>query len=163
MAIPAPLELWREPVRAEWIDYNGHMNVAYYTLVFDHGVDAFFDYIGLGQSYRETTTGTTMAVESHLTYRRELVEGAVARCTTQLIGFDEKRIHHYHEMYHAEEGFLAATAEFMTLHVDAGARKVSPLPQAVQFRLGDMLASHDSLPRPEMLGHVMKVPSLSGG
>lgn len=162
MSIPAPLELWREPVRPEWIDYNGHMNVAYYTLVFDHGVDAFFDYIGLGRDYRESSTGTTMAVEQHILYKRELLEGAVARCTTQLIGFDEKRIHHYHEMYDAEGGFLAATCEFMTLHVDSAARRVSPLPRGVQMRLGDILAAHEALPRPDALGRTMKVPSLSG-
>jgi acyl-CoA thioester hydrolase len=161
VSIPAPLELWRETVRPEWIDYNGHMNVAYYTLLFDHGVDRFFDYIGLGQDYRDTSTGTTMAVEQHILYRRELLEGATARCTTQLIGFDEKRIHHYHEMFDAEAGFLAATCEFMTLHVDSEARRVSPLPRSVQMRLGDILAVHESLPRPEALGRAMKVPSLS--
>ena len=103
MTHPAPLALWRETIRPEWIDYNGHMNVAYYTLVFDHGVDAFFDYVGLGRDYRAGTTGSTFAVEQHVTYDREVVAGDAVRCTSRLIGFDEKRIHHYHEMFHAGE------------------------------------------------------------
>jgi len=75
MSDAAPLRLWREAIRPEWIDYNGHMNVAYYTLVFDHGVDAFFDHVGLGRAYREAGTGTTFAVEQHITYNREVVAG----------------------------------------------------------------------------------------
>ena len=74
MTHPAPLELWRETIRPEWIDHNGHMNVAYYTLVFDHAVDAFFEYVGLGQPYRDHTNGSTFAVEQHITYNREVLE-----------------------------------------------------------------------------------------
>ena len=70
MAHPAPLKLWQESILPEWTDYNRHMNVAYYTLVFDHAVDAFFTYIGLGREYREATTGSTFAVEHHITYIR---------------------------------------------------------------------------------------------
>src|SRR5690606_22771781 len=70
MTHAAPLELWQETIRPDWIDHNGHMNVAYYTLVFDHGVDAFFEYVGLGTAYREGTTGSTFAVEQHIIYNR---------------------------------------------------------------------------------------------
>ena len=159
MTHPAPLELWRETIRPEWIDHNGHMNVAYYTLVFDHAVDAFFDYVGLGGSYRDQASGSTFAVEQHVTYNREVLEGDEVRCVTYLVGFDEKRLHYYHEMYHATEGYLAATTEFLSLHVDLSTRRVSPMPGAVLDRLAEVLASHKSLPIPENVGRVIKMPA----
>ena len=60
MTVPVPLELHREPVRPEWIDYNGHMKLAYYLLAFDHACDAFLDYIGMDEAYRARTGGTTL-------------------------------------------------------------------------------------------------------
>ena len=158
MSHAAPLELWRETIQPEWIDYNGHMNVAYYTLVFDHGVDAFFEYIGLGRLYRETTTGSTFAVEQHITYNREVVAGDEVRCVSRLVGFDEKRIHHFHEMFHAAEGYLAATTEFLSLHVDLSVRRVAPMPDGVLATLDGLLAAHRSLPPSDNLGRVIKVP-----
>lgn len=158
MTHPAPLELWREAVRPEWIDYNGHMNVAYYTLVFDHGVDAFFEYVGLGRAYRDSTTGSTFAVEQHITYNREVIEGDELRCTTRLVAFDEKRIHHFHEMYHAADGYLAATTEFLSLHVDLSIRKVTPMPENILARLADLLAAHRTLPPSDNIGRMIGVP-----
>ena len=155
MGDDGPLDLWCEAVRPGWIDFNGHMNVAYYVLIFDHAVDALFNHVGLDTDYRTRTTGSTFTVESHITYDRELVEGDEARCTAQLMDFDEKRIHHYYEMYHATEGYLAATTEFMSLHVDLETRRVVPMPDAILDQLGGLMASHARLPRPENLGRVI--------
>lgn len=80
MTIPAPLEPWHETVPEEWIDHNGHMNVAHYMLIFDHAVDALFDYVGPGRDDRMRASGTTFAVEAHITCDRELVAGDEARC-----------------------------------------------------------------------------------
>lgn len=160
MKHPAPLELWREVIRPEWIDHNGHMNVAYYTLVFDHAVDAFFDYIGIGTSYRERTGGSTFAVEQHITYNREVMQGDEVRCTTRLLGFDEKRLHYYHEMHHTTAGYVAATTEFLSLHVDLSTRRVAPMPASILDRLGEIHESHRQMPVPETVGRVIKVPSL---
>ena len=93
MTVPAPLELHREVVLPEWIDYNGHMNVAYHVLAFDHACDAFLDYVGLDETYRTRTGGTTFAAECHITYLRELDAGAPLRFATQLFDYDEKRFH----------------------------------------------------------------------
>jgi acyl-CoA thioester hydrolase len=159
MSHPAPLELWRETIRPEWIDHNGHMNVAYYTLVFDHAVDAFFDYCGVGAAYRDRDGGSTFAVEQHITYNREVLEGDEVRCETRLLGFDEKRLHYYHEMYHVADGYLAATTEFLSLHVDLSTRRVAPMPETVLDRLADILKSHEALPVPESVGRIIKVTS----
>ena len=83
---PQLLELHRELVQKEWTDYNGHMNVAYFLLAFDHATDAFFDYVDLGCAYRERTNCSLFTLEAHISYARELKEGALLRFTTQLIG-----------------------------------------------------------------------------
>ena len=87
-----PPELHREIVRPEWCDYNGHMNLAFYVLVFDHATDAFWNTLGIGLDYRDRTNNSTFGVESHITYDREVLEGDEVRCTTQLLGFDDTAI-----------------------------------------------------------------------
>jgi acyl-CoA thioester hydrolase len=160
MSHPAPLKIWQETILSEWTDYNRHMNVAYYTLVFDHAVDAFFTYIGLGREYREATTGSTFAVEHHITYIQEVVESDEVRCETRLVGFDDKRLHHYHEMYHVADGYLAATCEFLSLHVDLSTRRVTPMPVEKQESLSGLLEAHSNFPETGNLGRVIKVPKL---
>ncbi len=161
MNVPAPLELWRETVLPEWTDYNGHMNVAYYTLVFDHGVDAFFNFAGLGRDYRQRTTFSTFTVEHHITYDREVLEGDGLVCTSRLIGFDEKRIHHYHEMFHAADGYRAATCEFLSLHMDLSVRRVTPMGDDRLASFAEILKAHERLPPAEKLGRTIRVPRLS--
>jgi len=157
MTIPAPLESHRETVRPEWIDYNGHMNVAYYVLAFDHATDRFLDDLGLDDAHRAATGGSTFAVESHITYLREVAEGDPLRFTTQLLAFDAKRIHFFHRMYHAHEGFLAATSEWLTLYVDLNTRRVAEFPAEIRERLAAMAAAHAPLGWPEEAGRVIKV------
>ena len=123
MTDPAP-ETHREVVLPEWCDYNGHMNLSYYVLVFDHATDKFWDVLGIGIDYRNRTDFSTFTVESHITYDREVLEGDAVRCTTQLLGFDDKRIHYFHRIYHAREGYLAATTELLVVHVDLSVRRV---------------------------------------
>ncbi|MDJ0946010.1 MAG: thioesterase family protein [Kiloniellales bacterium] len=159
MTIPAPLEIYRAVVESDWIDYNGHMNVAYYVLVFDWATDAFLDFLGLDEALRAAAGSSTFSVEAHITYQREVVEGDPLRFTTQLLGYDEKRIHYLHRMYHAEAGFLASTIEWMTLHVDLKARKVGPMPAQIQARLAQVMASHAALPWPEEAGRMIRRPT----
>jgi acyl-CoA thioester hydrolase len=159
MSEPAPLELHRESVRPEWIDYNGHMNVAYYVLVFDHATDAFLAYVGLDDAHREATGGSVFAADSHVTYIREVGEGDPLRIATRLLAFDPKRVHLFHEMYHAGEGYLAATSEWLILYVDLNTRRVGVMPDAVQERLAQVEASHGKLGWPEQAGRVIKVPA----
>ena len=158
MSHPAPLDLYRAAVEPDWIDYNGHMNVAYYVLVFDRATDAFLDYLGLDEALREATGSSTFSVEAHITYQREVAQGDPLRFTTQLLGYDRKRIHYLHKMYHAEEGYLASTVEWMTLHVDLKIRKVAPLPPQVLARLAEIQAAHAGLEVPAEVGRVMRRP-----
>ncbi len=97
--------LHEEQVQPAWVDYNGHMNVAYYVLVFDHGTDALLDLLDMGDDYRKKTNSSDFVVESHISYMREVVEGDSLQIATLLMGFDEKRMHLFHHMYHRNSGF----------------------------------------------------------
>ncbi len=152
---PAPLELSQGVVRPEWLDYNGHMNVAYYVLAFDHACDSFLDHIGMTDAYRARSGGTTFAAEMHITYQREVMAGDPLRFTGHLLGFDKKRIHFILHMYHAEQGYLAATSEWMSLYVDLATRRVAAMPEEISSRLAEIHAIHKKLPRPPEAGRIM--------
>lgn len=155
MSIPAPLELHSEPVLPEWIDYNGHMNVAYYVLAFDHATDAFLDYIGLDHAYKAKANVTTFVADMNVTYIREVVEGDPLRFTTQLLEFDDRKFRYFHSMYHAEQGFLAATNELLSLHIDLTSRRVGKMGEVITGRLGQVLDAHAALPPPAGAGRVL--------
>ena len=105
-------------VRPEWIDSNGHMNLAYYTVLFDGSTDLLFDELGLGLDYlRDRLLGTFVA-ETHNLSERELLVGAGVRVATQILGADDKRLHLWHEMFALDGGHRCATQELMFLHVD---------------------------------------------
>lgn len=146
---------YRDVVRPEWIDHNQHMNMGYYLVVFDFATDAWFDYLGLTRAHREEFHVSTFSLEGHITYRREVGSGDPLRFTTRLLAFDEKRIHYFHEMHHADQGYLAATNELMSLHVSQETRRAAPMASAVQDRLAETLAAHGVLPTPPQVGRVM--------
>ena len=164
MSLEAPYTRHGEHVRSEWIDYNGHMNVAYYVLAFDHATDAFLEELGLDEAYRQRDGGSVFAVDSRVSYLQEVHEGDPLSFETQLLGFDDKRLHIFHRMFHAEEGFLVATSEWLLLHIDlAGSRRVEPMPEAIMSRVRAAWRSHGVLPRPEEVERPMRVPKPSSG
>ena len=123
-------------VKAEWIDVNDHMNVAWYVAAFDLAVDALWTRFGITEEYIQSGAGSTFAVECHVIYRQELLEADPYIVTSQILAYDEKRIHQMQRLYHAEKHYLAATAEWMNLHVDLSTRKVSPWPDNVLAEIG---------------------------
>src|SRR5438477_6111334 len=123
---PAPFDGYRDVVRPEWIDHNRHMNMGYYLVVFDFATDEWLRHIGLDQAHRDAHGVTTFCLEAHVTYHREAREGDPLRFTTWLLDHDAKRIHYLHEMFHTVEGYLIATNELMTLHVNRETRRGSP-------------------------------------
>jgi len=151
MSIPAPLDLHAETVQRAWVDYNGHLNVAYYVLVFDHATDAFFDFVGIGEDYAERTEFSTFALEAHVTYQREVLEGTRVQLTTQLLDRDRKRLHYFHRMCNAA-GEVAATLEQVSLHVDLNRRCSTPMPGAILQRLDRIMEAHGCLPWPPEAG-----------
>ena len=145
-------------IEPQWIDYNHHLNVAYYNVLFDRAVDEAYELLGIGPEYLERHAHSTMVAEAHVRYLRELREGDPVRVTVQLLAYDAKRFHLFEQMFHAGEGWIAATSENMTLHVDMTAKKVAPFPDFVMRGLGRMQTAHARLPRPEAAGRTIAMP-----
>ncbi|NKE47828.1 thioesterase [Roseomonas frigidaquae] len=120
-------------VRPEWVDHYGHMNLAYYLVVFDLATDAVWPEWGLGPALRARGLGT-FAVESWQGYRREVVLDAPLAAETGLLAFDTKRLLLRHRLYHAAEGFLSAENEVLYLCVDLATRRVAAWPEEVMAR-----------------------------
>jgi acyl-CoA thioester hydrolase len=149
------------PMRVEpqWIDYNGHLNMAHYNVLFDRAVDELFALIGLGPKYVRQQDASYFVAEVHVRYLRELMADDPVRVTAHLIDFDDKRMHYFLELRHAEEGWLSATTENLSLHVDMATKKVTPFPAGILTHLALLKAAHAGLKRPVALGRVISLGS----
>jgi acyl-CoA thioester hydrolase len=145
-------------VEPQWIDYNGHLNMAYYNVLFDRAVDEVYELLGIGPDYLERHQHSTVVAEMHVRYVRELHLTDPVRVTVQLLDYDAKRFHLFEQLFHAAEGWISATSESMTLHVDMTAKKVAPFPDSVMRALAHMKTSHARLPRPEAAGRRVAMP-----
>jgi acyl-CoA thioester hydrolase len=145
-------------VAPDWIDYNGHLNMAYYNVLFDRAVDEAFELLGIGLDYVKTRRQSCFTAEVHVRYLRELHAGDPVRVTFQLLDYDAKRMHYFEQLFHAGECWISATSENMSLHVDMDAGKTAPFPSEVGARLAKMKASHANLPCPEAAGRRIAMP-----
>ncbi|HZL41602.1 MAG TPA: thioesterase family protein [Pseudolabrys sp.] len=148
-------------IEPQWIDYNRHLNMAYYNVLFDRAVDEIYDLIGLGPAYLKQHGHSTMVAEMHVRYLRELRNSDQVRVSVQLLDYDAKRIHLFEQLLHATESWVSATSETMTLHVDMAAKKVAPFPNNVMRALERMKKAHAVLPRPESAGRSVGMKSKS--
>jgi acyl-CoA thioester hydrolase len=139
-------------VEPQWIDYNGHLNMAYYSVLFDRAVDETYELIGVGEDYVASRRQSIFTAEVHVRYLRELHAGDPVRVTFQLIDCDAKRLHYFEQLFHAVDGWVAATSENLSLHVDMMSRKTAAFPHEVAARLAEMKAAHALLPIPEAAG-----------
>jgi acyl-CoA thioester hydrolase len=147
-----PLPPFHATVQPDWIDYNGHMNVAFYVLAFDKATDKLLDHLGLGEAYRRGSNRSIYVLEAHVTYERELKLGEPLTVETQLVDADAKRLHFFHRMTHGSQGYLAATNELLGLHVDLAGPRAMEMPPAARAEIERVLAEHRRLPRPPQLG-----------
>lgn len=150
--------VWRlhqETVRAEWVDYNGHMNVAYYVLIFDHATDAVLDRLDIGAAYRRRSGCSIFVAEAHVTYEQEVREGQAVAVESRVSGFDGKRLIVYHEMVAPGVDGLIASNEVLCLHVDLSARRSAPLPADARERLAAAAAGHAAVGRPRRTGRAI--------
>jgi acyl-CoA thioester hydrolase len=110
----------------DWTDYNNHMNVAYYVLIFDlYGAETLMTKFKMGENSAKTTKKSTMVVESHITYNQEVNEGDEVNINLIYFDHDKKRLQYKFEMVHNEKKYLASTIEFLSLYVDLKERKVT--------------------------------------
>ena len=118
--------LTKQKIIKDWTDYNGHMNVAYYVLIFDQfGSEVLLTNFDMGEHSAKTTKRSTMVVESHITYDQEVKVGDEVDINLIYCDHDKKRIQYKLEMIHAEKKYLAATLEALSLYVDLDERKVA--------------------------------------
>ena len=146
-----------ETIKDEWIDYNGHLNMAFYNVLFDKGVDFFYDRIGVGEEYTRSGVGSVFTLEVHLQYLQELNLHDRIRVHLQLLDFDEKRLHFFEHMHHAEKGFLAATSEQLAIHVDMKTRKSAPFRADALEKIRDIHEKHGPIQRPVAAGKSIRL------
>ena len=157
MPATAPLELFETEIVPDWIDPNGHLNVAYFLRVFDLATDAFQAYLDTGWDYLEREAKSVFVLEAHITYQNEVTLGEWVRITTQLLDYDAKRLHFFHEMFRARDGAKAATNELLSIHVDMASRRAVPWPGRVMGQLAEIESSHAGLARPAEMGSRMAI------
>ena len=146
-------------VEQSWIDYNGHLNMAYYNVLFDRCVDEAYELLGIGLRLPQHPQRTRPSRRRRMcAICAKSTQDDPVRVTFQLLDFDSKRVHYFQQLFHAAEGWVSATSENMTLHVDMTAKKVAPFPETVMRTLGRMKAAHARLPRPEAAGRSIAMP-----
>lgn len=149
----------RAEARPEWLDYNGHLNEAYYLLVFSHATDALLDRVGMDDAFRRREGVTVFTLETHLCHLREVGPGETVEVEVRVLSLDAKRAHLFHTMRRAAaadpDAAAVATAEMAILHVDAGTRRGAPFRPEVLERLRALHGSEDGRPRPEQAGRAV--------
>ena len=146
-------------VEPQWIDYNGHLNMAYYNVMMDRAIDELWLQLGIGPAYKKERHGSTFTAECHVRYLREIHLGDPVQVTVYLLAVDEKRIHTFEELRHATQGWISATSENITLHIDMTARKVAPFPPDIRARMAEIADIHAAVPRPEGIGRKVTMPA----
>ena len=152
MSDTAPLVLARARVRPEWIDFNGHMTASAYVVAFDEAVFSLLGRIGVDPAYRTEAKCSTFALELHVTYQRELPADAPYTLHGRILAADAKKVHFWHELRHAEEGWLSATQEVVNLHVDLTTRRAARFPGHIAGKIDALMAGDAARPYPEVAG-----------
>jgi carnitine 3-dehydrogenase len=147
----APLVGPAREIPADWIDYNGHVHESRYLQLFADATDALLAHIGVDGSYLEGGA-SYYTVETHISHLGQLLAGDRARVVTQVLGWDEKRLHIFHVMLREGEADPVATAEQMLVHVDTAAGRAAPVRDGVRSRVAALAEAHKRLPPPERAG-----------
>ena len=153
-----PVIVHHDVVRQEWIDSNGHMNLAYYVVVFDLATDKLYATLGIGDAYREATGNSCFTAETHTVYERELRLGEQLHVHTWLLGSDSKRLHYFHELFHSDSGERSAVQELMALHIDMRVRRVAPFPDLQRASLEQAVATYAPAQVPKGTGRRIAMP-----
>ena len=112
-------------IKKEWTDYNNHMNMAYYVLVFDQIWEIILEKFKMGEQSAKSTKMSTMVVETHTTYNNEVKEGNEVEINLTFFDHDKKRLHFKMEMIERSSKKLSATLEMLSLYIDLNKRRVA--------------------------------------
>jgi carnitine 3-dehydrogenase len=149
-----PLRLIDRQVPADWIDYNGHVHESRYLQLFADATDGLLRLLGVDGNYLER--GSYYTVESHLSHLGQLLAGDRVEVTTQLLGWDDKRLHVFHRLLRDGDPEPVALAEQMLVHVDPAAGRAAPIGEAIRDRIATLSATHAGLPRPDRAGRAIR-------
>jgi acyl-CoA thioester hydrolase len=146
--------VWSDPfdIELNWLDANGHLNMAYYHVMFDRTVDIALERLGIGDAYRLARDAAVFNVETHVVYRREIRAHDRVRVSLQLLGRDDKRLHTFQTMVRLQDGELAATSESLFVHVDLSSRSAAPLPAEAADAADAMVRAHRRAGEPSLAG-----------
>ena len=126
----------------EWTDYNSHMNLSYYILVFDLGAEVILSKFKMGEHSAKTTKKSTMVVETHTTYNQEVKEGDLVDVYLSHFDHDNKRLHYKLEMYDKTKNTLSATTEVLSLYIDLNIRKVAEIEKEKLIIMDEFINNH---------------------
>ena len=157
--LAAPFSSRPGPVRPEWIDHNGHLNLAYYVVLVDAATDVLWNAIGLGATYLAATGCGTFAVETHTLYVAELHKGDETEARSIVLDVDAKRLHVAHELLRAGDGAVSARQELIYLNVNLTTRRVVPWRVETLASLQAARQAHAHL-RPDWIGRPCAMPGL---
>ena len=124
-----PFHISDQTIKKEWIDYNNHMNMAYYVLVFDKVWEIILQKFKMGENSAKTSNMSTMVVETHTTYNNEVKLGDEVEINLTFFDHDKKRLHFKMEMIEKSSKKLSATLEMLSLYIDLKQRKVAEFEQ----------------------------------
>src|SRR6202012_3110317 len=155
---PAPFQSSVMQIEPQWIDYNGHLNMAYYNVMMARAIDELWLQLGIGPTYMKERHGSTFTAEAHVRYLREIHLGDPVQVSIWLLAADEKRLPTFQELRHAGEGWLSGSSENMTVHIDMSVRKVAPFPADIRARIAAAAEAHAAIPRPDGIGRKGSMP-----
>jgi acyl-CoA thioester hydrolase len=164
MSHPVALPCYHDSVRAEWVDYNGHMRDAFYMLIFSLAADGLIDLIGLPDAVRKERHRSIYTLEAHLNYLHEVKQGTQVRVDMRVLGHDAKRIHLYLEMFslgtmQSQRADPVAAGEQMLLHVDTSGPRGVTFDPDVKARVHELAQAHAALPPARFAGRVITLPA----
>ena len=128
----------------EWTDYNKHMNLSYYILVFDLGAEVILSKFKMGEHSAKTTKKSTMVVETHTIYNQEVKEDDQVDVYLCHFDHDNKRLHYKLEMYNKAKNTLSATTEVLSLYIDLNVRKVAEIEDDKKNTMDEFINQHKS-------------------
>ena len=154
-----PVVEYQDTVRPEWIDSNGHMNLAFYVVVFDLATDALYKVLDIGDAYREASGNSCFTAETHTVYEREVHLGDRLLVRTWLLGADKKRLHYFHEMFHADSNERSCVQELLALHIDMSIRRVAEFPADKYASLQKAVGAYAPATLPKGAGRRIALPA----
>ena len=134
--------LTTQKIIKEWTDYNGHMNLSYYILIFDMGAEVILSKFKMGEHSAKTTKKSTMVVETHTTYNQEVKKGVEVDVVLSHFDHDNKRLHYKLEMYDKTKNTLSATTEVLSLYIDLNIRKVAEFEKEKLIIMDEFINKH---------------------